>query len=251
MLKGFICPKNTETTGQEVTFDQCLGKNCKNCLPYPVRSAIVRAQSERDKWFSPSTISLCLRKAKWQLERDYYLPPMQVYASMRGSLIHEILESAGHPENTEIKLARKVDGTDIVIKGTADRIADHTLYDYKTMSDAGFNKFRKNPTIKEEHVWQTNIYKWMASEKYDIKDVKLIYAGFNNIAISGESITFDSWGREIQHNLNPCPIYSDRKIYDYLKQKVDMIRNYGTAPADSSRKWLCSVCPFTEECHKL
>ena len=251
-LKGFICPKGTECEGRQEEFGTCLAQNHENCLPYPIRRAIADTQSERSRWFTPSQISMCLRKAKWSITKDYYEPPMSCYAAMRGNLIHDILERASDDGSiTEETVSRKIEGTDVEIRGTFDRFKDGILYDYKTQKDLGFKIFKTKPYAKEMHIWQVNIYRWMMLPKYDVKDIKMIYLGLGNIAVTGEHIQYDDWGRESGFDMDPCPVYTEEKVYNYLKAKADVIEKMENPPADSSLGWLCKVCAFRDECYSM
>lgn len=247
MLVGFKCPIGTETQGREITFEECLTKECKNCFPYPIRKAISDSVEPRDRWLSPSTITGCLRKAKWSLDHDFYLPVVHTYWMMRGQFIHEILErSANTDAVVEEILSREIPGTGFVLRGKMDHYKDGVLTDYKTMLDTGFGKLIKD--IRDEHVWQVNIYKWMASSKYDIKDVRIVYVGMNGAVMTGNKITLDKWGKITEYDIPPCPIYMNEKIQDYVYQRVDKLKHFDTPPASPSA-WLCKLCPFTEKCH--
>jgi len=248
-LRGFICPEGTECAGRKTDFESCLSHDHDNCLPLPLRNAIADTQGERTSWFSPSQITMCLRKAKWSLTKDFYEAPMQCYAAMRGNIIHEILEKAAGPGcETELAVSRPIDGTDIVIHGTIDMYKDSILYDYKTQKDMGFKMFKNKPYAKDAHVWQANIYRWMMLPKYEVKDIKVVYMGLGNVAVTGENIIYDEWGKASGYDMDPCPVFTEEKVYDFLKAKADIVDKMDDPPADTSLGWLCIVCPFTEEC---
>ena len=251
-LIGFNCPRGTECEGRQVTFGECLKSNHKNCLPYPIRKAIADTQSERSNWFTPSQLTMCLRKAKWSVTKDYYELPMNCYAAMRGTLIHDIMQrSADDGSIVEETVSRKIEGTNVEVRGTFDRFKDGILYDYKTQKDLGFRGFKTKPYAKDYQVWQVNIYRWMMLPKYDVKDIKMVYLGLGNIAVTGEHIQYDDWGRPSGFDMDPCPVYTEDKVYNYLKAKADIIEKMDNPPADSSTKWLCTVCPFQEECYNI
>lgn len=253
-LEGLICPKGTKTAGQKVSWKTCLNQECDNCLPYPMRKAVHTSIKDRSQWLSPSTITGCLRKAKWQLNKEFYIPPMHAYWFMRGSFIHEILEKAVDLEGNSLveePVSRKVMGTDFTMRGTIDRfrINEGILYDYKTMADTGMPILKREKKPKQAHIWQTNIYKWMMSPNYNIKDVKIVYIAMGLWAVTGETMVYDKWGKEEVYDLAPCPLYTDEKIYDYIYTRIKTVEEMENPPADPSEKWLCGICPFKYECH--
>jgi hypothetical protein len=254
-LNGLICPIGTLTEGRKTCWKDCLSLECLNCLPYPMRKAIHTSLSIRTQWLSPSTVTGCLRKAKWQLNKDFYLPPQHAYWFMRGSFIHEILEKASDPGGgnlIEEPVSRSIDGTGFVMRGTIDRFVKdtHTLYDYKTMADTGMPILRRSGKPKSAHVWQTNIYKWMLTPLYKVKDIKIVYIAMGLWAITGETITYDKWGKIEVYDMEPMPLYTDERIQDYLYNRVAMVEKVDNPPADVSEKWLCDICPFLEECRR-
>lgn len=127
----------------------------------------------KGEMISPSALKGCKRKLTLERTTDYYAEPPKLYYAVRGSLIHGFLENVdGQPDGsglqgvvTEKRLFKTLKtslGVDFVISGQVDfyDAQTKTLEDYKTAADKAFY-FLFDTGAKEEHVLQTNVYRWL------------------------------------------------------------------------------------------
>ena len=123
--------------GRELSWKEYLESKDFRLFPDAVRHALYKScNQQRTRWISVTTILYCLRKARWEFERDFYLPEESLYMFMRGNLLHEIL-SAHKVEDAlvETPISTIFPGLKIPIGGQLDRWENGILDDYKTTSD--------------------------------------------------------------------------------------------------------------------
>jgi len=162
-LKALHCPGNefkwVDIAGCEACEDRC--------LPIEIVRWIWKAQfvDDQDHYHAdPSVLSVtetmrgsCLRKAWYERKRDYAETPQALMARTSGTAIHKSLEQANTDGCSEVALKSYIsvyaDGW--VLRGTADRLTDEYVGDYKCV-----DAVRK--TYDERHAEQLNIYNQMA-----------------------------------------------------------------------------------------
>jgi len=247
-LKGIISP-----SGKELSWEQYLVSNERGLFPRPARYNMFRELAPaRSRWISPSSLCYCLRKAKWEFEREYYLTEQSAYPLFRGCIVHTMFAT---PKETnegalvEEDIKCKIPGTDFVIGGRLDRWEKEILSDYKSLADNGMH-ILASTGIKQEHIWQTNIYKLILKRGYnlDTKEIKIIYVTMKGIVQSGSTFHIsDRRGGEKEIKLASCPIYADDKILDFMVPKIKLITE-GYAPPAAPQDWLCKSCYFKREC---
>jgi hypothetical protein len=117
---------------------------------------------------SPSALGGCPRALILERTTDFYQEPGQLYWAVRGSLIHGFLESSANVPGViaERRLFKTVTdpetGRTFTLSGRFDymSLTDKTLEDYKTIQDKSID-FIFNKGAKEDHVKQTNVYRWL------------------------------------------------------------------------------------------
>lgn len=246
-LKGIIT-----SDGEELLWEEYLLSKKEGLFPKAVRYALFDSVNrQRNRWISVTTVLYCLRKAKWEFEKDFFLKESNAYYFMRGNLLHEILASyKTESALIEEELFYTMPGLKIPIGGQLDRWENGILDDYKTISDNSIH-FLKREGIKDEFKWQANIYKWMLKQVkgLETKEIRLIFIMMGKLLVSGR--TFEIFDHKKQtakvYELEPCPIYSDDKIESFLYPKLKRIEE-GYAPPASPKPWLCEGCYFKDEC---
>jgi len=249
MLKGIITRDGRELSWQDYILDKDV-----SLYPKPVRQAMYNQLSPaRNRWISPSSLMYCLRKAKWELEQDFYLKEKNAYYFVRGSLIHEILANSAEPgvnSMVEQEISCPVPGINFTIGGRLDYWAEGVLYDYKTMGDNGIHVLARDG-VKEEHAWQANVYRWILKHglKIETKQIKIIYIMMTDIVQSGQRFfVSDRKGGEKLCHLPACPVYNDDKVEKFIVSKIKLIIE-GYEPPASPQPWLCKGCYFQKKCH--
>lgn len=206
---------------------------------------------ERNRWISPSSLCYCLRKAKWEFEKDYYYAERNAYMLFRGSIVHAMFaQNASSGSLVEEELKCQIPGTNFVMGARLDLWENGILWDYKTLSDNGIHILAREG-VKEEHIWQTNIYKYMLKKayKFETQSIRIAYVMMSNIIQSGEDfyIADRKGGGDIKHHLNAVPIYQDEKVLDFMVPKIKLVTE-GYAPPAAPQDWLCKSCYFRKEC---
>lgn len=250
MLKGIISKSN-----QKLSWEEYLVSNDKTLFPISIRSAICKEfNKQRTRWMSPSSLMYCLRKAKWEFTEDYYITENSAYILIRGLFIHKIFEdNTKIDENTFIEkdVIYKLKNVDFTLSGRIDLWQNNILYDYKSISDTKINQIIKYGP-KEEHIWQTNIYKHMLEETENIitKSIKIIYVSMSNIYITGEEALIFDKGQQQTVKIPGCPIYSKDKIEELLTNKTKLIIE-GYEPPPTLNTVICSYCYFKDRCKPI
>jgi len=247
-LVGVVCPN-----GNKKLVEECI--NCEGnpkCYIKSIRKAIFSTViKERSRWISCSSIIYCLRKAKWENKIDYYMPLQKLYYLMRGNIIHKILQEQGEEQGSLIEtyFEQKVPGTESFLRGQIDLYVNSILYDYKTMESTGLSYLRTGP--KEEHVIQTNFYKWLLEKAgYAVDAIKITYLTMSNSFTSGDIVRLPR-GKKSENSeflLSEVPLWNEQMVLDFLVPRFKTIESNAEPPADSSRKWLCDACAFRDKC---
>lgn len=94
--------------------------------------------------------------------------------SLDGTLMHLLLERASDPDSDDIlEETLSSDEFKLRLVGTPDLISEGVLYDYKNTSVFHIKGLLQDKEVKEEWLWQLNIYRYMfGCEK--IKGIKII-----------------------------------------------------------------------------
>jgi hypothetical protein len=179
-LIGFRCPANGEQPGRENSYDYCLTTCQQRCMPKAMLYRFAEQHAgniHQGEMITPSALKGCKRKLVLERTADYYAEPPGLYYAVRGSLIHGFLENVdGQPNGTglanvvtEKRLYKRFKSTlgSFDISGQVDYYdrAEETLEDYKTAADKAFY-FLFDTGAKEEHVYQTNVYRWLMDGGY-------------------------------------------------------------------------------------
>lgn len=246
-LKGVIT-----AAGKELTWEEYVTSTDTTLFPYPIRRNIFsRLATERSRWISPSSLTGCLRKSKWEFERDFYLPEKIAYILFRGVLVHNILELDPRPGALiEHEISYHIPELDFTIGGRLDLWEDSVLWDYKSLSDRGIPMLAREG-VKEEHIWQTNIYRYLLklAQNIDTTEIRIAYVSMSDVMVSGRH--FFAPGAKgkppTQVYLEPVPLYPETKVYNYIAGKIRLILD-GYAPPATPVDWICKSCYFKNEC---
>lgn len=187
---------------------------------------------------SPSALKGCARNLVLERTENYYQEPLKLYYAVRGALIHGFLENHGLPDmHSETRLYKKVTlaGREVVISGQIDSYdaKERRITDYKTVSDKG-TFFLFNTGAKEEHIFQTNLYRWLADGGHlgsldgpqvfwPVDEIVIVYLFMNRLVMTGRThyeevsqykspnygkkYPLETGRRVKDHNARGCPIW--------------------------------------------
>lgn len=162
-LVGFKCPTTVPSAGEEHNFDHCVNKCQHQCFPRAVLATIIDQHSTNPHtggMLSATTVQGCPRKVHYTRLHDYYAEPQHFYYSMRGTIIHGILDREFPDSTSEARLYKEIGG--YVLSGQIDhfRLDTLVLEDYKTMADKGIFSLLQYG-LNEKYIWQLNVYRWL------------------------------------------------------------------------------------------
>lgn len=268
MICGYRCPD-----GREVSFAECMSKDCEGCPPKIFRLAILLTMQYRN----PSEISVtnltspCMKKIVWEKQKNYFVSP--TWASTRGNLLHAVLSLVaqkykgddelisvinGFTENiiVEKKFSRVING--ITLTGKIDFYdkVSKELVDFKSLGNASF--LLKEGKSRDEHIMQVNLYRYLMRE-IPVDRIRIFYLCPSEIFVTGRKYVVVKKRkkgdiREEVH-LQDIPIWSDSQVMDLIAPKLKKINHYLNNPSeipdkmtDEKDKWLCRFCSFVAEC---
>lgn len=197
MWNKCLCPD-----GKEVSFEDCLKCN-DECFDIEIREAIFN-QEERSReergglGITASMITGCPREVYLKRKHEYSVNPKKMWWSLRGQLIHKILETDNRPDGSlkamsEERLSWDCDG--IEISGKLDRYVlrfaqGGLLKDWKTIGDNGM-QYIIYKGAKEEHVWQSNIYaRILIANNYPVNKIEIAYMSMMDVIKTGKPAEF-------------------------------------------------------------
>jgi len=155
---GFHCPGKPwlwkDIAGCEACEDRCLSIETLRMI-WQVEFIDGADHYHNDpKAISVTETMGCLRRAYYDRNEDYAEAPPALLARVDGTNVHSAYERANNDGMSEVELSLDL-GDGYSLRGTADRITDDYVADYKTMS--GVRK-----TYDEKNAVQLSIYDEMA-----------------------------------------------------------------------------------------
>lgn len=248
MLKGIIIDN------KEYNWDEYLQTD-KSMFIYPIKLLISNLNTNYIKSpYSPSNISLCMKKNYLESINDFYITEQSAYNFIRGSLIHKLLEGIIKKDSTftaEQNVEYFIKDLNYNLKGQIDLYKNDILYDYKTTSDENIKYILKNG-LKESYIWQTNIYKYLLKKVHNI-DINKIFIIFitmkNTYTTGGKIIIKDKYGKEIIEKLPSVPIYQDYIIENYILKRLNFLKD-NSEPCSEPDTIICKSCYFYNLCYK-
>ena len=271
MLQGYMCPDS-----KKVSFSQCLSCNQdEKCLPKIFRLAILLNTQFRGPEITVTNLLNCLRKTYYEKTHDYWIEPAKAYNSFRGSIIHSILAELSQQEFkgedelcgvinsflgnlvVEKRYSKKVNGC--FLSGAIDCYDKETktLYDFKSYKAIEY--LLREGCAKPEHVWQTNIYKWLLP--YPVEKIKIVYITLGGVYVTGHQydiIKKRKTGDIVEkYQLAEVELKSDEEIAQFIEPRIKILdaalNKGGSLPpvVEESGRWICQFCSFRSECESV
>ena len=229
-----LCPD-----GQTKTFDECLA--CENeCFDLEVREALFerernwQAVEHTGDRISVTALLGCLRSTYLERIENYAATPESKWYSLRGELIHRLVERPDfdnpYLRRSEVRLYADLNG--FSISGQLDnyklRFLDGGLLkDWKSVSDTGL-QYVIFDGAKQDHIWQTNIYAWIARRNnFPVRHIEIAYLSLMAVVKTGHYATMSEF------LVNPPTKSGKRKR---MVGRPRLLREYPSG----RKKWECT-----------
>ncbi|MEW6687151.1 MAG: hypothetical protein AB1393_13270, partial [Candidatus Edwardsbacteria bacterium] len=203
-------------------------------------------------------------------------PQTLTYSAFRGSVIHTILENIAQSSfqggNVKVDLAIDEVLNDFItekriykefpltakklvkVSGQIDiyQKSTNTLHDYKTMADNGIY-FLSKGQLKEEHIIQTNFYRWLLTGILPVDKIKIHYITMGKVLTTGTHCEFIDRGKDKSFDLPDVPLVPEKEFLSLVRPKIiEMVEAFeeGVPPSadGGDAGWRCKFCEFTDGC---
>lgn len=221
------------------SFEDCLACD-PACCDLEVREAIFHQNKHQDPHHAGDSISVtaltgCLRQVYLERNIDYAAHPMHRWFTLRGELIHRLVEMPDREGPTEQEFSERrftamLNGTPIT--GKVDRyklrFLEHgILKDWKSIGDNGM-QFIVYDGAKDEHIWQMNIYAWLLRQNnLPVNYIQICYLSLMAIVRTGEPVTWFEY-------LNAAPARAGKRAH--MVGNPVLTKSY----LSGKKKWACT-----------
>lgn len=269
-LLGVICPIDR----QRISTEDCLKCRMSAVPPRPGQPHFCEYSYEQLKGMldtkgretahiSATMLGGCRRQIRLQANEDYYWHPSKLFASFRGTLSHQLMES--HPEPGclyENRFEVNIPGFDEPLTGQIDKvnILTEKITDFKS-------KDRLPEAPDDKHIMQLNIYRYLVMHGWpqnpftasfpngdvwdfpykvpaeiQVKQLELVYFSMSGV----RTFSLDS-------GTDPLPIYPEQTVYDYIVEGMRELADPRLPEIPSDRNpfgnKLCTEwCPVRDTC---
>jgi hypothetical protein len=286
-----LCPDGTAKT-----FDECLACE-RECFDLEVREALFerernwQAIEHTGDRISVTALLGCMRSTYLERKTEYAATPESKWYSLRGELIHRLVERPDfdnpYLRRSEIRLYANLNGCKI--SGQLDNyklrfLNMGILKDWKSVGDNALH-YVIMEGAKEDHIWQTNVYAWLARQNgYRVDRIEVAYLSLMAVVKTGRTAALSEFlvnppsrsgkrrnmiGRprlvkeypsgkkrwESRYMVPPVPLYNDETVIEFMTPRVKYLSaafKAGIMPpmADEEvRKWKCEgYCNVRSEC---
>lgn len=249
----------TGEKGKNLLFDEALTLAEKEgswaSVPYEIL-ALIKAQVTKPRTDEISVTQLlgCPRKVYLEGTIDYFVPPLDNWPALRGSLIHSLLEDqGGENTETEVRYERKHRG--VTISGQPDSVRVIGKGKKKLLRDwKSTEKIPYYDSAYPSHKQQVSIYRWLLDLDPRFTDIEVVYVSLSGVkAIALKKGGTTTYGRVIQNE-----VMSDEEVEAFLddklmvldaQRKADRPVSYANVPEEDL--WQCSFCPVRPQCYGL
>lgn len=276
-----LCPD-----GQKKTFDECLACD-HECFDLEVREALFerernwQAIEHTGDRISVTALLGCLRSTYLERVTDYAATPESKWYSLRGELIHRLVERPDfdnpYLRRSEIRLHAQLNG--FRISGQLDNyklrfLNMGILKDWKSVGDNAL-PYVIMEGAKEDHIWQTNIYAWIARQNgYRVDRIEIAYLSLMAVVKTGQVATLHEYlvnppsrsgrrrhmigrprlikqypsGRkkwESRYQVPDVPLYNDETVLEFITPRAESLSSAFKSQImppmadEETRRWKC------------
>jgi len=259
MIVGFKSP-----TGKLIRFEDYKSRLDELDFPEPLLNLMAKEinnNPHQGKYVSVTTIIGCLRNTYLSRIYDIFINPRNAWFTMRGTLIHSILEGNKEDKNFLIEKNLKINmDNNHPLYGRIDRynINKRHLTDFKTVGDNGL-KFILQEGAKKDHIKQVNIYRYLLQKNgYPVDTISIIYMSMMDVVETGKKFFQIKKNEVIEYNIPNIELYPTESIKSFCEKRANLLYSaFETGllpppPDKETQKWLCStkycsttdICPF-------
>ncbi len=280
-LIGWTCPPHGEEPGRNNSFDYCIHDCQKRCVTPPVLEALRTLEEEnyhKGKRISVTMLTGgCKRQTVLERTEPFYLIPHKKLPTVRGTLIHALIEKGSQQLKKEgwllehsMELPVTTKSGSWTLTGTMDigDVKNSEITDVKTLQEyalmklvSGTNDGEYSDHIPDYYTKQANIYRYMAKTTgaMDATRLRLQIISFGNLILTGTNPELGfrkgyKWTKE-NYDIPDIPILPDSLVEHIIETEGDqwyriMFQDEPTPVVDNEFAWLCKNCVFykTEHC---
>ena len=211
---------------------------------------------------SASVLTGCLRKTYLERTNDYANSLEAEYWMIRGSLIHQVFEGYSPDWECEQTYFKTLPNGQKVY-GTVDAYhpETQTLVDYKSCADEAFMFFKGKP--KPDHVFQTNVYRWLLHGGTDergstvikpVDNIVIWYIAMKRCVRTGGKYSvregFGAKKQLVEYQMEPVPIIDVEPWIIERSKIMEKAFGKGKMPPMLVKEelWRCKICPVKALC---
>lgn len=226
--------------GSTRLLEDCLACDNSVCADQEIKEAVIyrnrhEATEHTGDHITATSLTGCLRQLYLERTIDYSASIMSRWFTLRGELIHRLVELPDHDEPgdmafSERRFTAELDG--IPISGRIDRyklrfLKHGMLKDFKSIGDNGL-QFIIYEGAKKEHCDQVNIYKWLMEKNgFPVNYIQICYLSLMAVVRTGEPTTFFEY-------LVAAPARSGKR--KHMVGNPRLVKSY----LSGKKKWACT-----------
>ncbi len=280
-LVGWTCPPHGEEPGRDNPFDYCKHDCKKHCVAIPVLEALRKLEEENYHTGKNISVTMltggCKRQTVLERTVPYYMIPNKKIPTVRGTLIHAIIEKGSAHLKEEgwllehaMELPVTTKSGSWTLTGTMDigDVSRREIIDVKTLQEygllklvAGTNDGEYSDHIPDYYTKQANIYRYMGKKTgvIDATRLRLQMISFGDLILTGTSPILGfrkgyRWTKET-YDIPDIPILPDSLVEHIIETEGDewyriLFKGEPAPVVDNDFSWLCKNCVFykTEHC---
>ncbi len=220
-------------------------------FPYEVLNGMhQQAMKERPDAITVTSLLANPRHVKLERANDYFADPKQNFATFRGNIVHQIMETYGGEDSTiEERVSRDFGG--VVISGQPDTVQLRSTNGRTLLRDWKSTKeLPRYDNAYTNHQQQVNLYRWLLNLDPADTDLEVVYVSMEGVKI----IPLKHGGKSARGRAITEQHWDDEKVESFIDERltlhqVEPILRYEDIPEDDM--WMCNYSPVENLCRRL
>jgi CRISPR/Cas system-associated exonuclease Cas4 (RecB family) len=209
---------------------------------------------ERPDGITVTQLLGCPRKVYLEKTNDWFSHPIENWPSLRGSLVHSLLEQTGG-QRAEVEVRYEKEHRGVTVSGQPDSVRvigkgkKRLLRDWKSTG-----KLPYYDSAYESHRQQTNIYRWLMDLDPRFTEIEVVYISMEGV----KSIPLKQGGTNKWGKVLPSQVWTDEQVEAFLDERLMVLdaqnkagRPVSYSNVDEKDLWQCPFCPVRAICYKL